>query len=88
MAIKARMPQQLKGFILDTHVMILKDSMLRDATVQKIMGEKINAEWALKNTVEDIREIFTQIDDEYIRERIVDVEGVAERILSNLSGEC
>ena len=88
MAIKARMPQQVKesGFILDTHVMILKDSMLRDATVQKILGEKINAEWALKKTLEEIREIFTQIDDEYIRGRIKDVEDVSERILRNLSG--
>ena len=88
-ALKNSMPEQLKGhaFILDSHLMILKDSMLNDSTVQRILDEKINAEWALKKSLEDIREIFDQVDDEYISNRINDVENVTERILRNLSGD-
>lgn len=88
-ALKNGMPEQLRGhaFILDSHVMILKDSMLNDATIRKIHDEKINAEWALKKSFEEIREIFAQIDDEYISNRIKDVENVTERILRNLSGD-
>lgn len=87
--LKNRMPEQVQehAFILDSHLMILKDSMLNDSTVQKILDEKINAEWALKKSLEEIRNIFTQIDDEYISNRIGDVENVTERILRNLSGE-
>jgi phosphotransferase system enzyme I (PtsI) len=83
------MPESLKahGFILDTHLMILDDSMLSDATVQTILEEKINAEWALKKSVQRIHNLFSQIEDTYIRERINDVENVAQRILMNLAGK-
>lgn len=88
-AIKNGMPEQLKGhaFILDSHLMILKDSMLHDATIQRISKEKINAEWALKKSLEEIRWAFSQVDDEYISNRVNDVENVVERILRNLSGD-
>lgn len=88
-ALKARMPLQLKAhdFILDSHLLILKDSMFADATLETILNEKINAEWALKKSVQKIGELFAEIDDEYIRERIIDVEDVAERLLRNLSGK-
>ena len=86
--LKNRMPDPLKehAFILDTQLMFMKDSMFHDATIKAILDEKINAEWALKKSIQQIRELFNQIDDDYIRERIADVEDVAERILRNLSG--
>ncbi|MBW1849997.1 MAG: phosphoenolpyruvate--protein phosphotransferase [Deltaproteobacteria bacterium] len=87
--LRDRMPDQVKehAFILESHLMILKDTMLTDATVQKILKEKINAEWALKKSLHEIRQIFKQIDDEYISSRINDVKNVADRIFRNLSGE-
>ncbi|MCF8061712.1 MAG: phosphoenolpyruvate--protein phosphotransferase, partial [Deltaproteobacteria bacterium] len=87
--LRDRMPEPLKahGFILDTHLMILDDSMLSDATVRTILDEKINAEWALKKSVHAVRQLFEQIEDEYIRERINDVENVAQRVLRNLAGK-
>ena len=75
------------SFILDSHLMILKDSMLRDSTIRTIQDERINAEWALKKSLENIRKVFDQIDDEYISNRISDVENVTERILRTLSGK-
>ena len=87
--LKKRMPEQVNqhGFILDSCLMMLKDSMLNEATIQKILNEKINAEWALKKSLEEIRKVFELIDDEYISTRINDVENVTEKILRNLSGE-
>lgn len=87
--LKNKMPEHIKehSFILDSHLMILKDSMLRKSTIRRIEEEKINAEWALKKSFNEIRKIFAQIDDEYISNRIQDVESVSERILRNLSGE-
>ena len=75
------------SFILDSHLMILKDNMLRDSTIRTIQDERINAEWALKKSLEKIRKVFDQIDDEYISNRISDVENVTERILRTLSGK-
>ncbi len=87
--LKNRMPEQAKehGFILDSHVSILKDRHLTDRTIQTIRDEKINAEWALKRSLEDLRTLFKQIEDEYISSRITDVENVIERLVRNLSGE-
>ena len=85
--LKNGMPEPIKkhAFILDAHVMILDDSMLADSTIETIRAEKINAEWALKKSIQHIRQLFEQIEDEYIRDRISDVENVAERILLNLT---
>lgn len=87
--VKNNLPEQLKqhAFVLEAHLMILDDSMVSDATVKTIMEEKINAEWALKKSVQKISKIFNEIDDEYIKERFTDVENVAERILRNLTGK-
>jgi phosphotransferase system enzyme I (PtsI) len=87
--IKNKMPEQLKrhAFILDTHLMIMEDSMFSTATINTILEEKINAEWALKKSVQNIEKLFAQIEDPYIKERIVDVHYVAERVLRNLGGK-
>jgi len=87
--LKNRMPEQIKkhSFILDTHLMIMDDSMFFNATINAILSEKINAEWAVKKSVENVENLFSQIDDPYIKERIVDVQYVAERVLRNLAGK-
>jgi len=88
-SLKNTMPEQIKkhSFILDTHLMIVDDSMLCDSTINAILNEKINAEWALKKTIQTIKQLFDQVEDEYIKERFGDVENIAERILRNLAGK-
>jgi phosphotransferase system enzyme I (PtsI) len=87
--LKNKMPDQVKkhAFILDTHLMIMDDSMFSTATTNTILEERINAEWALKKSVQNIGKVFAQIEDEYIKERMIDVEYVAERVLRNLAGK-
>jgi phosphotransferase system enzyme I (PtsI) len=88
-ALKNGMPDQLKqhAFILDTQLMIMDDGMLSKSTIDTITEEKMNAEWALKKSIQKVRQLFQQIDDGYIKERINDVEYVAERVLRNLAGK-
>jgi phosphotransferase system enzyme I (PtsI) len=73
------------AYILDTHLHILKDRMLYDETIRIIEEQGINAEWALRQALENAQHIFAQIEDEYIRSRISDVDYVAERVLQNLT---
>jgi len=73
-------------YILDTHIMLLEDKMLVDGTVKRIRENLLNAEGALKETIEAISLKFDTIEDEYLRERKHDVEQVGERILRNLVG--
>jgi phosphotransferase system enzyme I (PtsI) len=72
--------------IITAHQMMLHDEHLVGAAVSKIRDDKINAEWALRRAVDEIREVFDSIEDEYLRERKSDVEFVFERVLRNLLG--
>ena len=85
---KSNIPEQVKGyaFVLDTHSMMLDDSLLFDSTIQRITKEKVNAGWALKKSVSNIHHLFKKVEDEYIGRRMDDVDSVSERILRNLTG--
>jgi phosphoenolpyruvate-protein phosphotransferase (PTS system enzyme I) len=72
--------------IIAAHQLILHDEHLVDETIRNIRDKSINAEWALRKTVEHIRGIFDAIEDDYFRERRSDVEFVGERVLRNLLG--
>ena len=73
-------------YILDTHVMLLEDKMLVDSTIKRIKDQRVNAEGALRETMDSIAKKFDALPDEYLRERKHDVEQVGERVLRNLLG--
>lgn len=73
-------------YILDMHIMLLEDKMLVDGAVKKIKELHVNAEGALKDTINDIALKFDKMEDEYLRGRKHDVEQVGERVLRNLVG--
>jgi phosphotransferase system enzyme I (PtsI) len=72
--------------IYETHIALLKDKMLYGRTIAHIEKERVNAEWALKKIIANIKLMFQNMDDSYLRERIVDIEHVSELILRNLVG--
>jgi phosphotransferase system enzyme I (PtsI) len=81
-----------KGFkqhssILDVHLKLIEDRMVRDETIRTIEEQLVNTEWALKSTLDKISEAFDAIEDEYLKERKEDIKHVVERILRNLIGE-
>jgi phosphotransferase system enzyme I (PtsI) len=72
--------------IFEAHAMIVGDASFSDKVVQKIEEEQVNAEWALSEVTEELQARFASFDDEYLRERVVDVKDVTERLLTNLQG--
>lgn len=72
------------GFIIDAYLMMLEDKILIEETTNHIQKEKINAAWALKNTLKNLQKVFSEIEDEYLRERKNDIDYVGQRILQNL----
>ncbi len=74
-------------YIIDAHLMMLDDQMLIEDTISNIRREKVNAEWALTMVVDELKKIFSNIDDMYMRERGGDVSYVGETILRNLVGK-
>jgi phosphotransferase system enzyme I (PtsI) len=71
-------------YILDVHLKLMEDRMLRDETIRTIKEQLVNTEAALAATLDKISEAFDAIEDEYLKERKEDVVHVVERILRNL----
>ncbi|WP_026478680.1 phosphoenolpyruvate--protein phosphotransferase [Alkaliphilus transvaalensis] len=72
--------------IFEAHLLILEDPEVKDKIVNVIKNEGVNAEWAISLVIEEYRVVFEAIDDEYLKERIVDLKDVANRMIKNLLG--
>jgi phosphotransferase system enzyme I (PtsI) len=79
-------PVHIAEFI-DSHLMMLTDSALVDATRELIRERTINASWALQIQRDTLVEVFDAMDDAYLRTRRDDVEHVVRQIQVFLSGE-
>jgi phosphotransferase system enzyme I (PtsI) len=75
------------GEIVQTHVMMLDDSRLRDSTEDHIRRELCNAEWAIQVQLEQLLAEFRSLDDDYIRSRGEDVTQVVRLVQSKLNEE-
>jgi phosphotransferase system enzyme I (PtsI) len=75
------------SFILDVHLMILNDAMLIQNTIDTIRKKKVNAEWALDQTIDKLDAAFSAIEDEYLKERRSDLRYVSVRLFRNLQGK-
>ena len=78
-------PAELSAFI-STHLMMLADKSLSEVPIEIIRKENCNAEWAIKQQMDDIVEQFEAIEDAYLRERQHDVVQVVERVIKVLLG--
>ena len=74
-------------FILESHLAVLKDKMFYGSTIDTIKKQQVNAEWALKITVDRLTHNFNKIEDEYLRDRSSDIFHVYERVMRNLVGD-
>ena len=72
--------------LFDVHRLILEDPAIIGQIEGKMRREKVGVEYAVSSVFERYLQSFTQIEDEYLRERAADVRDVAQRLLENLSG--
>ncbi|MEK7275370.1 MAG: phosphoenolpyruvate--protein phosphotransferase, partial [Candidatus Desantisbacteria bacterium] len=72
--------------IFSAHLAILEDPVLFIDVAQMIRGESVCAEYALECVLQNIANNFSMMEDEYFRERAVDVFDIGRRILHNLMG--
>ena len=68
-------PKDVASFI-DSHILMVKDSMMRKVPIEIIKEQQCNAEWALKQQRDKLVSVFEQMEDSYLRTRINDVEHV------------
>ncbi|HEX8290075.1 MAG TPA: phosphoenolpyruvate--protein phosphotransferase [Pyrinomonadaceae bacterium] len=77
---------ELQSSIFETHILMLEDAAFLKKIESVIKEKKVNAEWAVKSVTQTYTAQYKTIADEYLRERYIDLEDVAERILSALGG--
>jgi len=80
-------PEELQhAHILETHLALLHDKMLYGRTIKMIETERVNAEWALKQVVANLKSLFHSMADAYLKERASDIVHVSDSIMRNLVG--
>ena len=72
------------AYLFDAQLLMLDDAMLVDRARSIIRAERLNAESALQDALEQISALFDQADDPYLRERKGDVADVVGRVCMNL----
>jgi phosphotransferase system enzyme I (PtsI) len=72
--------------IFDAHLLILEDKSLLGKIEENIRTRKINAEWAVKIVTDKYIAQYKSISDDHFRERYIDLEDIADRILTALGG--
>ncbi|MEM7257238.1 MAG: phosphoenolpyruvate--protein phosphotransferase [Pseudomonadota bacterium] len=76
-------PEDISAFI-ETHLLMLDDSMLANTPIEVIKQQHCNAEWALKTQRDAIVKVFESMDDPYIATRSDDVHHVFNRVMQAL----
>lgn len=77
-------PNDVSAFI-ETHLLMLDDSMLAATPLELIKQHQCNAEWALKMQRDEVTKVFESMDDPYIATRRDDVNHVFNRVLDALA---
>lgn len=99
-AAKAKAMGQLKGLyekalkdvgeeeamIFDVHQMLLDDLDYNESIAGIIENDKMNAEYAVFMTAEQMAAMFLSMDDDYMRGRAADIHDISDRVISILNG--
>ena len=72
--------------IFDAHLLMLSDVKFLGRVEERIRNQRVNAEWAVHKTAEELDQRFAQMDNAYLRERGADLADVARHLLRSLQG--
>lgn len=73
--------------IFEMHQLMLEDEDYMETVETMIRTEGVNAEYAIATTGDNFAELFSSMEDDYMRGRAADVRDISERLLSVLAGE-
>lgn len=72
--------------ILRGHIQMLQDPMIEEQISALVISEKITAEMAVEQVLEQTAEMFSQIPDELLQQRATDFRDIKTRMLKILLG--
>lgn len=72
--------------IFEIHQMMLEDDDYNESVENIIRMQQVNAEYAVASIGDNFAQMFSAMDDDYMRARSADVKDISERVLSVLGG--
>lgn len=72
--------------IFEVHQMMLEDDEYLESIFNMIQDEGVNAEYAVETTGSAFANIFSSMDDDYMRARAADVKDISNRVIRVLAG--
>ncbi|MDD5115923.1 MAG: phosphoenolpyruvate--protein phosphotransferase [Candidatus Omnitrophica bacterium] len=78
---------QEEAQIFDAHLLVLEDRMLIEEVISRLKKEQLNVAYIFSEVLKKYISVFLKIEDEYLKERIADINDVGRRILRNLLGK-
>ncbi|MEO8439742.1 MAG: phosphoenolpyruvate--protein phosphotransferase [Spartobacteria bacterium] len=73
--------------IFDAHLLVVEDQTLIDEVLRKLDADHCNVEFTFQEVANRYVDSLSRIDDPYLRERAVDIQDVARRVIRNLQGK-
>ena len=73
--------------ILNAHVLVLEDQSLREEIIDGLKSQLLNVEVIFNEVLRRHLKAFSRTEDEYLRERMADIEDVRKGVLRNLLGK-
>ncbi len=73
--------------IFDAHLLVLEDRMLIEEVISRLKKERINVAYIFSEVLKKYIDVFSKIEDDYLKERTQDVSDVGRRVLRNLLGK-
>ena len=78
---------QEQAEIFDAHLLVLEDRMLIEEVISRLKKELLSVAFIFSEVLKKYIEVFSRIEDEYLKERMADINDVGKRILRNLLGK-
>ena len=72
--------------IFDAHLMVLEDTALIDEVMTEVRESRYNIEHCYNEVAQRYMAFFSSMEDEYLKERVTDIQDVSRRLLHNLIG--
>jgi phosphotransferase system enzyme I (PtsI) len=76
-----------KASIFEAQLLLLEDPELIPLIEKKIRIERINAEASVSEAINYYKQLFSSMDDEYIKARMADIKDAGERVIRILRGD-
>ncbi|MGC6455318.1 MAG: phosphoenolpyruvate--protein phosphotransferase [Coraliomargaritaceae bacterium] len=72
--------------IFDAHLLVLEDAALIEEVANELKTSGKNVEYCYNNVAQRYISFFSSMEDDYLKERVSDIEDVSSRLLNNLLG--